>query len=367
MLLTSPVGHSATRCSPIHSGTATASLAAATEAGVHTESANRTIHRPDGSTRFEYNSPNGDTAVYTSPPPGFNPLTASDAQLAEYEFPPRPAGEAQQVQWNQAMAAWRQKPDMSTTMVSNTGSGIVASPGVGYDSPTWGGWLLKGSSQYGEVSGTYVEPNAGPGGTCNQAIEAETPWLGMGGWNTNTLAQAGTDAYEPPSMNVAKGEAWWEFYPTNYQQYLNFAANPGNKVYVDVTYTGIAAIDCVNLGTKYGFQAYVEDTTTGASNAAVDCTNTAPDSSTAEWIDERPGINCTTVNNCTTAYLAPFGKTSWSGAQVYDNTLGQTYGIDSLQAVVPGYFIQMNDGKNLTQPGTPGSGNTFTDTYLACG
>jgi hypothetical protein len=54
------------------------------------------------------------TKVYPKPPVGFDPRTATSAQLKEYGFPPRPPGDPSdpQVQgalkaWVSAMKAWR--------------------------------------------------------------------------------------------------------------------------------------------------------------------------------------------------------------------------------------------------------------------
>lgn len=42
-----------------------------------------------------------------SPPPGFNPLTATPGQLARYGFPPRPRGGGALQAWERAMRALR--------------------------------------------------------------------------------------------------------------------------------------------------------------------------------------------------------------------------------------------------------------------
>ncbi|MGH9077306.1 MAG: hypothetical protein ACRDY0_07620 [Acidimicrobiales bacterium] len=41
--------------------------------------------------------------VYTLPPAGFDPLTASPAQLLEYAIPPRPSGQAALATWDSEM------------------------------------------------------------------------------------------------------------------------------------------------------------------------------------------------------------------------------------------------------------------------
>lgn len=51
----------------------------------------RTAH---GATVYTYQAPNGRSFVQVAPPPGFAPLTASDAVLAEAGFPRRPQNSA---------------------------------------------------------------------------------------------------------------------------------------------------------------------------------------------------------------------------------------------------------------------------------
>jgi|HubBroStandDraft_6_1064221.scaffolds.fasta_scaffold00015_38 hypothetical protein len=45
---------------------------------------------PDGGTRYVYQGPGNKTITETAPPPGFNPLKVSAAELALYGLPPEP-------------------------------------------------------------------------------------------------------------------------------------------------------------------------------------------------------------------------------------------------------------------------------------
>jgi hypothetical protein len=61
--------------------------------------------------------------AYGSPPPGFNPLSASDAELAQYGFPPRPDPKKQPKlykHWLRMMSAPRQlNPTLQQTHIYN--------------------------------------------------------------------------------------------------------------------------------------------------------------------------------------------------------------------------------------------------------
>lgn len=308
---------------------------------------------------------------YATPPSGFNPLTASDAELASLNIPVRPAGGTALSAWTDAMSAWRFTPAMSSLPVANPGAGSVAA--LAYTSDNWAGTMLDtqqaGSDEYSGVSGNYTEPNVTLVPNCNENLEAETPWLGIGGiTNTNgfALAQVRTNSYMPATQAVGTGEAWWEYYPYNFQQSLNFAVNPGDHIYVSVGFSSAAAILCHDAGYSYGFNAFVEDTTTGTSNGVTNCTNNAPNGDTAEWIDERPGIGCTNPQNCTTAFLPDFHQTGFSSMEAVDQKLRDTYGpSDLFGQLFLGEITMQNGDDELAYPTSP-SNNSAEDIWVNC-
>jgi len=97
-----------------------------------------------GGTLYTYTSASdpGSSVEVPLPAAGFQPLTASAAQLAEYGFPPEPLtpGDAQS-EWRQAMSDYRSRsvPDFSVT---------VDPPGFG-TGPTfdpWSGWAAENTT-----------------------------------------------------------------------------------------------------------------------------------------------------------------------------------------------------------------------------
>jgi hypothetical protein len=99
---------------------------------------------PDGSTTYTYKYANGLTATEVVPPPGFHPLTASDAELQKYGFPPRPTTATQLASWTKGMAAYTGKviPNLSVKVVTsdvNTGAATAASEGKTSPSAITGG------------------------------------------------------------------------------------------------------------------------------------------------------------------------------------------------------------------------------------
>lgn len=58
---------------------------------------------PSGGKKYIYETPSGESDTLV-PPPHFNPLTATDAELKEYGFPPR---DAHDPNWVAAMRHWK--------------------------------------------------------------------------------------------------------------------------------------------------------------------------------------------------------------------------------------------------------------------
>jgi hypothetical protein len=61
----------------------------------------RVVHQPDGTTIYDFTG-DGTWSDEEVPPMGFNPLTATDAQLTASGFPARPPGHGAA-----ALATWR--------------------------------------------------------------------------------------------------------------------------------------------------------------------------------------------------------------------------------------------------------------------
>lgn len=279
------------------------------------------------------------------PAAGFSPLTASDAQLQEYGFPPRPQNPNELAQWKSDMSHWKRvaAPTLSTI------------PGIDHrlrrfntsESANWGGYVNTSSSnQWIAVQGNWTQPT--PGSTsCSNADESS--WAGLGGWNTGSLIQAGTD------MNYGNTPvAWYEYLKPNggvaEQPISSITVRPGDSMHVYVSYqTSTGQTDF-----------YVADNTTGTSKSVlVTLDSNYYDGSSAEWIDERPTVNNSLVP------LLNYGSDPWTNAQTY-NTQGvwEPIGNNSYTSVV----MQNNTGNYdfLSEPSSLQTSSSFTDYWLAC-
>jgi hypothetical protein len=196
-----------------------------------------------------------------SPPEGFNPLTASDNELATYGFPQRPTDQELLSQWTDAMshAKYYIKPIIDTLKglrheYYNTNN--LAGLGVYGQNNKNGNGLVP---QYTASRGYWVMPNYSPG--YGSTHEIASYWTGIGGIKgSQIIVQAGADAnlayiYHSPSY-----EFWTENLYNNSPgatYYTTPVINGGNIVYVSVTYGGATST------------AFFENYSTGQYNSVV--------------------------------------------------------------------------------------------------
>lgn len=230
------------------------------------------IRLPGGGREYVYDV-DGMGIVSMTPPPGFDPLTASAARLAEYGYPPRPSG-------GQALVSWRAMvrnanfgpPASYSYLVSEPAALPPPSVRVNPRNPIWAGNVATGHT-YKDVYANWLEPKI-HSSTCSSA--AESTWVGLGGWGTQTLAQAGTAVGEG-SVGVAPHQAWLELIHASIDHFMPIPlrATVGGEFTSEVDRTA------------HGYHIFVKNDFTGRSK------NYSPrfryyDGSSAEMIVEDP-------------------------------------------------------------------------------
>lgn len=241
--------------------------------------------------------------LVTLGPRGFNPATASDADLARYGYPPRPKTTLA----SGAGAAWLEA--VRTTSITFTRS--VAHPDLfmgpaqrtarvgatiangSATSNTWSGFANFGDaanagSPFSDVVGEWFVPGVVP-----DIFKASYSalWAGLDGWTDKDVVQAGTfqnvSSCFTGCWQLTSYKAWYEFFPDTSQEM--FSVNPGDRIYTESWITFNAA------GIPVG-NFYVKDITAqvGGQDAETmptyDPTYPQFDGSSAEWIMERPTV-----------------------------------------------------------------------------
>jgi hypothetical protein len=240
------------------------------------------------------------------PPEWFNPLTASDADLTVYGFPPRPDIQTQpqaHKSWQKAMAAAKHSivPELQFTNVFHGPARGIKQQNSTYSSNNWSGVVVESgatsfnnSSSFYYVLAEYVVPVASQAyGVCTGSTDYSSTWVGIdgfggsGGSGGNDLFQAGTeaDAYCAIREESQTYYAWYEWVPNNPNQSVhiyNLPISPGDDIWIQIW----------NTSATQGY-AYILNYNT---NQYVNLSLPAPSGTKlvgnwAEWIVERPIVN----------------------------------------------------------------------------
>jgi Peptidase A4 family len=236
-----------------------------------------------------------------APQQGFDPLTASDEDLAYNGFPPRPDQAASPkafASWVKAMNASKIRvvPNLNQTnrysgpAKINKNASLSSDDAGALESFNWSGYVnLSGGSSYGSASFYYVLADflvpvaRQPFGVCTGDWDYSVSWVGIDGWNSNDVLQAGfeDDAYCSGSTTATFYSPWYEWYPNNWTNITNLPIAPGDELFVVVWSTSATQ----------GYAYMVNENT----DQAVAIGFTAPAGTklvgnSAEWIVERPTI-----------------------------------------------------------------------------
>lgn len=154
----------------------------------------------------------------------------------------------------------------------------------------WSGYASFNST-FTDVTGSWKQPAA----TCNGKSTYSSFWVGLDGYNSNTVEQLGTEADCSKGMPVYY--AWWELFPGPSRTINFFTVTPGVTYHAEVRADG----NDVTLTLSGGGNS-PESITVGQGAATL---------SSAEWIAEAPSM-CS--KSCRELPLTNFGTVEFSGA-----------------------------------------------------
>ncbi len=237
---------------------------------------------------------------YPQLPPHFEPLGASDAELANYGIPPRPdprKAPAAFRHWKKLVAVPRPANGTLRPTKMYHGPirqaarvGILKNGTVALTSLNWSGYAVgaaAGTFTYDNsfVSSEWVVPVAQqPFGVCDGSWDYSSQWAGFDGLSSNDVLQAGTeaDAYCSSPAQAKFYSAWIEWYPYAAVRVSVPAVQEGDLMAAEVWYTSTP---------PFG-HAYLANLTLG--QAASYAFNPPPgiifQGDSAEWVEERPAI-----------------------------------------------------------------------------
>lgn len=302
-------------------------------------------------------------------PPSFDPLSASADELESAGFPPRPdavkAPHAYE-SWKRAMTsgAKRVLPTLTQTDIKHGPHVPATKNGT---SNNWSGYtVLNSATSYGSSSfyflvGDYVEPVAEQAfGACTGGWDYSSAWVGIDGYGTGDVLQAGSeaDAYCSGSSKNTYYSFWYEWYPAGSVRIGSFPIAPGDDIFAEVWST--------NNTTGHAYLVNYNN------NQSVSLTFYAPSGThlvgnSAEWIVERPGVGggLSTLSNYIEDFFedayaydfsnhysypgAPYSGLSSVPVTMVDNS---GYGISypSLLGTSGIYFYDANSARNASSP-----------------
>jgi Peptidase A4 family len=204
----------------------------------------------------------------------------------------------------------------------------------------WSGYADTATKNqtFTKVSGAWTTPSV----TCNAEDQITSNWVGLDGFNSNTVEQLGTISW--CFQNAPVYFTWYEMFPAGTVE-VGTALKPGDKISASVTRTG----------TSYALK--LTDSTTAGNNISVTKTcalATCVDTS-AEWISERPSFSIGIVPQ---AHYNAFKLTSGSvTANGKTTTIGAGPGVNSITMIDATQTYNLNTVSALT------GGNAFSTTW----
>jgi len=204
----------------------------------------------------------------------------------------------------------------------------------------WSGYADTASTAqtFTKVSGAWTTPSV----TCSAEDQITSNWVGLDGFNSNTVEQLGTIGWCFQAKPVYF--TWYEMFPKGTVE-VGTALKPGDKISASVTRTG----------TSYALK--LTDATTAGNNisvtktcAAATCVDTS-----AEWISERPSFSIGIVPQ---AHYNAFKITAGSvTANGHTTTIGAGPGVNSVTMIDATQAYNLNTVSALT------GGNAFSTTW----
>jgi hypothetical protein len=238
---------------------------------------------------------------YSAPPSDFHPLSASDAELEDHGFPPRPNVLSEPMayaHWEKLVSvpkvakAKLQQTTIYNGRVHNLLRGQTLRNGtVAATSLNWSGYAVIGGSgtfvtNTNVIFSEWVVPRAQQGfGVCDGGWDYSSQWDGFDGVTSNDVLQAGTeaDAYCAGSTSDTFYSSWIEWAPAPEVRVSIPAARPGDLMISEVWLT---------LTPPYGHAYLVNYTLQQAQVYAFNPPGGATYlGDSAEWIEERPTVN----------------------------------------------------------------------------
>ena len=134
-------------------------------------------------------------------------------------------------------------------------------------STNWSGYAATGS--FTSVPASWTEP----AGHCTSATRYSSFWVGLDGYNSNTVEQTGSEVDCSGGSPVYY--SWYEMYPAFPVNFSN-AVRPGDHFNGSVTFNGGSSYTLVLSDTTQGWSHTIHASLSGAANSSAEAIVEAP-------------------------------------------------------------------------------------------
>lgn len=211
----------------------------------------------------------------------------------------------------------------------------------------WAGYAITSSAgSVTLVSGSFTVPTV----KCSSSNAFAAFWVGIDGFNDNTVEQTGITAnpcdtsFAPPGYS-----AWYEFYPAS-PVYASFSVSAGDQVSAQVTYTPSTGVFTTTLT--------VTSSSTTVGTLTQSSTVSGAQSDSAEWITEAPSLGGQILP------LANFGTVTFtSSSAIIGGTTGSISASFSSSAVHEITMVTRNGTVKALPSALSTDGTTFSVTW----
>jgi hypothetical protein len=278
-----------------------------------------------------------------APPADFDPVTASDDELASYALPPRPDATAEPqayASWKKAMLASKERVfgELQVTNHYNGTPKLRKIQDGAVSSGNWSGFAdvnklhsYNTTTSYYYILADYVMPMAEqPFGVCDGGWDYSSSWVGIDGFNSSDVLQAGTesDAYCNGGTQSTFYSAWIEWFPFS-ETRISLPVTGGDDMFVEVW----------NTSPVQGYAYLVNENTGQVQEYGLNPpSGTQLVGNSAEWVVERPGVGGGLAN--LTNYIQDY----FANCFAYNFTQKPSFGPGSKSnAILTNYKITMDD------------------------
>jgi hypothetical protein len=224
--------------------------------------------------------------------------------------------------------------------------------GSNVTSTNWSGYAITGSKgSVTDVKGSWIVPSVDCGAT---PTAYSSFWIGIDGYNSNTVEQVGTDSDCQSGTPVYY--AWYEFYPHLSYTITGVSIKPGDIISADVS-----------AGSKGAYTVTLVNVTTGETSGPIAGKVPSAAQSSAEWVIEAPYSGGVLP-------LADFSSVSFGGQ--YTSSVGCTATVNGkTQPIGPFSNGNVDEITMITKTGAPKSqpsglakdNASFMDAWISAG